>query len=113
LRVAARVDGYFGKPGARNHYAARRDEAALERLDGGGVHGVRHAEVVCVDDKELRARRVAETLGQRLRLSLHAGRRRRRDHAEDVCQRDDYYYGLKTSPHVRVLLWSRPAPRLC
>ena len=87
LRVAARVGGNLREPGARNHYAARRDESALERLDGRGVHGVRHAEVVGVDDKELRARRVAEPLGQRLRLSLRSSGHGR-DHAEDVCQRD-------------------------
>ena len=62
VRVGARVVGDFGEPGAGNHDAARSDQAGVESLLGRGVNRVGHAEVVGVDDEELRVRRVAEPL---------------------------------------------------
>src|SRR5213592_4744309 len=49
-RMRFGIIGNFRKPRAGNHYAGRVDEPGIESLDGCGVHGMRNANVVGVDD---------------------------------------------------------------
>ena len=56
--------GNFRKPRARDHDAGGIDEAGFERLDGGGVHGMRYADVVGVNDEEPSIRGIAKFFGR-------------------------------------------------
>ena len=48
-------------------------DALVERVEARGVLGVRDAEVVGVEDEELGVGGMAESLGDRARLSVHRG----------------------------------------
>src|SRR5205085_12519043 len=88
VRVRARVVGDLRQPGAWNHYAARSDEARLERLEGRGVDGVRDAYVVGVNDEQLRVRRIAEPGREGLHVNGRALLLRARARAADVEKRE-------------------------
>ena len=62
------VVGDFQQPGARDHDAGGGDGVLIERVEAGGVFGVRDGEVVGVNDEEFRIGRIAEALGDGLVL---------------------------------------------
>jgi hypothetical protein len=59
-----RVVGNLRKPRAGHHQASGIDGPNLLRLDRGSIDGVSFTEVVCVNNDQLRAGEVTQTLGQ-------------------------------------------------
>jgi hypothetical protein len=65
LRVRTRVSRDLGEPRAWNHDAARVNETAFECLDCGCVDRVGHAEIVRMNDQQLRVAWITKPFGDR------------------------------------------------
>jgi len=59
------VVGDLREPWAGHHDTGGVDQAGIESLDGGRIHGVRHANVIGVNDQDFGVTREAEFLGER------------------------------------------------
>ncbi len=68
VRVRPRVSGDFADPRRRDHDARRRDRALVEPIEARRIDGMRGAEVVGVNNQELRVGRMAESFGDGPRL---------------------------------------------
>ena len=51
------VDGNLIQPGAGNHDARRSDGTLVERVEAGGIFGMRDRQIVGVEDEEFRVGR--------------------------------------------------------
>jgi len=90
-RMSFCVIGDFRKPRARNHEAGGIDAARFERPDGGGVDGVGHADVVAVDNEQLRFTRIAEFFLERLGGLLGGGRIQKESAGQNEKKRDLFH----------------------
>ena len=63
LRVRTCVSSDFRKPRTGNHDAAGVHQTRLERLDGGSIYGMSHAQIVSMNDDKFRVARVSESFG--------------------------------------------------
>jgi len=70
IRVGFGIVGDLEEPGARHHDRGRSHEAALDRVDSGGVGGVTHAGIVAVYDQQFICRLVAKPLDERRAVGL-------------------------------------------
>src|SRR5438046_7065396 len=65
LRRSVRVAGDLREPRAGHHDAGGIDQAGVESPDGGGVHVVRHTDIIGVNDQDFGVARETEFFGER------------------------------------------------
>src|SRR6476659_8761694 len=91
----------FRKPRARYEDARRRDPAFLERFERRAIHGVRHAEVVGMDDEQPRVCRIPEPLLDGAPVRLRIAKARQQDsYARNTDERDRLPHGSSANQSV-------------
>jgi hypothetical protein len=93
-----RVVGDFREPRARHHDAGRVDETGVEGFDGRGIHGMRYADVIGVNNQQLRIAGVAKLFGKRLAVVL---REKLRCRAQENQEQDEVVMRFHAVPKIQ------------